>query len=155
MLFIGHFCASVAKLSDQKIIQPAEPKTLCYLAQPITYSLSTAYNFEYITLNRFIASISYSFLVPYADKSQLLDPSTPPRSKNWIYVIRSKHVCYHGFFFFFWPHFLTCKILVPRPGIGLQAPTMNALSPNHWMTREFPCDGILNRWMYGGLIFGG
>ena len=39
-------------------------------------------------------------------------------------------------FFFFWQLHLACGILVPRPGI--EPPAVEAQSPNHWTTREFP-----------------
>ena len=39
---------------------------------------------------------------------------------------------------FFWPHHIVCRILVPWPGIELVPPAVEAQSPNHWTTREFP-----------------
>ena len=33
-----------------------------------------------------------------------------------------------------------CRIFVPQPGIELMAPAMEAQSPNHWTTTEFPVD---------------
>ena len=42
-------------------------------------------------------------------------------------------------FFFFWPCHETCKILVPWPRIKLAPPAVEAQSPNHWITRKFPC----------------
>ena len=49
----------------------------------------------------------------------------------WIYIV--------GFItFFFLPHRVACRILVPRPGIEPVSPAMEAQSPNHWTSREFP-----------------
>ena len=42
------------------------------------------------------------------------------------------------FFFFFWPHWAACGLLAPRPGIKPRPPAVEAQSPNHWTTREFP-----------------
>ena len=42
------------------------------------------------------------------------------------------------FFFFFWLHLAVCGILAPRPGIEAGPPAVEAWSPNHWTTREFP-----------------
>ena len=39
--------------------------------------------------------------------------------------------------FFFWPCHVACRILVPRPGIKLGPPAVEAQSPNHWPAREF------------------
>ena len=46
-------------------------------------------------------------------------------------------------FIFFYFYFLatpcvTCRILVPQPGIEPGPTAMKALSPNHWTTRELP-----------------
>ena len=41
-------------------------------------------------------------------------------------------------FSFFWLHCEACGIFVPRPGIEPIALAVNAQSPNHWTTREFP-----------------
>ena len=41
-------------------------------------------------------------------------------------------------FFFFWPHYAACGILVPRPGIEPVPPALGAQSLNHWTTREVP-----------------
>ena len=30
------------------------------------------------------------------------------------------------------------RILIPRPGMDLRTPAVEALSPNHWTTREVP-----------------
>ena len=43
-----------------------------------------------------------------------------------------------NFSFFFWPHHMVGGILVPWPGIELVPPAVEAQSPNHWTTREFP-----------------
>ena len=40
--------------------------------------------------------------------------------------------------FHFWPHFTTCRIVVPWPGIEPAPPAVEAQHTNHWMTREFP-----------------
>ena len=47
---------------------------------------------------------------------------------------------YIVFFFFliFWSHCAACRILVPRPGIELMCPALEAQSLNHWTTREVP-----------------
>ena len=39
---------------------------------------------------------------------------------------------------FFWPRSTACGILVPRPGMEPMPPAVEAQSPNHWTTREFP-----------------
>ena len=41
-------------------------------------------------------------------------------------------------FFFFLPHPVVCRILVPQPGIKPMPPAMRAQSLNHWTTREVP-----------------
>ena len=38
----------------------------------------------------------------------------------------------------FWPCHVACRILVPRPRIKSMAPAVEAESPNHWPSREFP-----------------
>ena len=43
----------------------------------------------------------------------------------------------HFFFFFLWPHYTVCGILVPGLGIEPRASVLKAQSPNHWTTREF------------------
>ena len=40
------------------------------------------------------------------------------------------------FFFKFWPHHITCVILVPCPGIKHTFPVVEAQSLNHWTTGE-------------------
>ena len=40
--------------------------------------------------------------------------------------------------FFFWPYRTACVILVPQPGFKPVPPAVEARSPNHWTTREFP-----------------
>ena len=42
------------------------------------------------------------------------------------------------FFFFFWPLPAACKIFAPQPGVEPESPAVEAWSPNHWTTREFP-----------------
>ena len=44
----------------------------------------------------------------------------------------------------FWPHCTARGILVPRPGVEPGSPVVEAWSPNHWTTREFPQITILN-----------
>ena len=41
------------------------------------------------------------------------------------------------FVFYFWPHHVTCKILVPWPRMEPGAMEVNMPSANHWITREF------------------
>ena len=41
------------------------------------------------------------------------------------------------FVFYFWPHHVTCKILVPWPGMEPGTIEVNMLNANHWTTREF------------------
>ena len=41
-----------------------------------------------------------------------------------------------------WPHHTAGGILVPRPGIEPVPPTVEAWSPNHWTTREVPCQPV-------------
>ena len=38
---------------------------------------------------------------------------------------------------------MTCRILVPQPGIELLPPAVEAQSPNHWTARELPPHWIL------------
>ena len=40
--------------------------------------------------------------------------------------------------YFLWPRCVACEILVPRPGIKPLSPAVEAWSPNHWTTTEFP-----------------
>ena len=42
------------------------------------------------------------------------------------------------FFFFFQPHLVACRILVPGPGIEPRCPQWKLPSPDPWTTREFP-----------------
>ena len=42
------------------------------------------------------------------------------------------------FFLFFWLHHAAYGILVPHPGIEPVPPAVEARSPNHWASREFP-----------------
>ena len=44
----------------------------------------------------------------------------------------------HLSFFFFWPYWEACGILVPWPGIEPGPSAVKAQSPKHWTTREFP-----------------
>ena len=45
--------------------------------------------------------------------------------------------------FFFWLPWIVHGILVPRPGVKLLPPTLEAQSLNHWTTREFPHHCVL------------
>ena len=47
----------------------------------------------------------------------------------WVFVF---------LFLFFWPYCMTCRILVPQPGIKPGPLAATARRPNHWTTREFP-----------------
>ena len=42
---------------------------------------------------------------------------------------------FYGFFFFFWPHHATCRILVPWSEIEPGPLAVKVWSPNHWTTR--------------------
>ena len=42
------------------------------------------------------------------------------------------------FFLLFWPYYAACRNLVPWPGIQPKSPGVEAWSPNHWISREFP-----------------
>ena len=39
-------------------------------------------------------------------------------------------------FFFFGLHLVTCKIVVPQPGVKPRPLALKTRSPNHWTTRE-------------------
>ena len=41
------------------------------------------------------------------------------------------------FFFFFWPHLVSCRILVSQSGIETRPLVVKAQSPNHGATRKF------------------
>ena len=41
-----------------------------------------------------------------------------------------------SYYFYFWLHYVACRILVSQPSIELWPPAVEALSPNHWTTRE-------------------
>ena len=41
-------------------------------------------------------------------------------------------------FFFFWPHSVACKILVPQPGVEPVPPALGKQSLRHWTIREVP-----------------
>ena len=43
-----------------------------------------------------------------------------------------------GAFFFFWLSRAACGILVPRPGMELAPPALEAQSLNHWTARKSP-----------------
>ena len=45
---------------------------------------------------------------------------------------------FNYYYYFFGPHHTACGILAPRPGIEPAPPAVEAWSPNHWTTREFP-----------------
>ena len=42
------------------------------------------------------------------------------------------------FFFLFWPHHATCKLLVSQPGIEPASPALEVHSLNHWTARKVP-----------------
>ena len=42
------------------------------------------------------------------------------------------------FFLFFWSCWMTCRTLVPQPGIKPMPPAVEAWSPSHWTAKEFP-----------------
>ena len=42
------------------------------------------------------------------------------------------------FFFFFWPQWVACGILLPWPGIKPLPSAVKAQSSNHWTDSEFP-----------------
>ena len=46
------------------------------------------------------------------------------------------------FHFFFWTYHAARGILVPRPGIELVLPAVEAQNPNPWTTREVPPAGV-------------
>ena len=48
------------------------------------------------------------------------------------------------YLFIFWPHLTACGILLPWPGIEPGPTAVNALSLNHWTTREFPRSDLLD-----------
>ena len=52
--------------------------------------------------------------------------------------------------FFFFPHDVACGILVPRPGIELVLPAMEAQSPDHWTARNW---SLLNGCLLSDLNF--
>ena len=41
------------------------------------------------------------------------------------------------YYYYFWPCLMACGILVPWPGTESPPTTVEAQSPNHWITREF------------------
>ena len=45
---------------------------------------------------------------------------------------------------YIWIHCVSCRILVPPPGINPEPPAVEVQSPNHWTSREFP--QIFNLW---------
>jgi len=58
-------------------------------------------------------------------------PAEWPWASHWI----SLSIC---FFSSFWPCHVTCEILLPGWGMEPMPPAVEAWSPNHWTTREFP-----------------
>ena len=61
------------------------------------------------------------------------------------------------FFFFFWLHCMAYRILVPWLGIEPMPPVVEAQSPNHWTTREFPRFHFLTLclmcWLFSGVVW--
>ena len=41
-------------------------------------------------------------------------------------------------YFFFWPRYKACGILVPPPGIGPGPSAVEVWSPNNWTTKDVP-----------------
>jgi len=60
-------------------------------------------------------------------------PTTPP-SASEITSIPTFKINLKKKFFFFWPHYATCGILVPWLGTGTMPPALEAWSLNHWTT---------------------
>ena len=60
------------------------------------------------------------------------------RSKFVIYVISISSLLQYFFFFFFWFCHAACGILVPWTGTESMLPSVEAWSPNHWVTRKVP-----------------
>lgn len=65
---------------------------------------------------------------------------------------KNSSVSFWGFVFFL-PHWGSCGISVPQPGIWTRAPAVEAQNPNHWIAREFPqylnqSDGSMNLYMW-------
>ena len=60
--------------------------------------------------------------------------SLPPGNFPWPSEFRLVALL----FFSLRPHCMACRILVPLPGIKPGPPAVEAQSPNHWTTREFP-----------------
>ena len=56
-------------------------------------------------------------------------------------VVSKLFLFFSSLFFFFF--FAPCGILIPRPGIEPVPPSVDACSPNHWTTREFPSKHFL------------
>lgn len=52
-------------------------------------------------------------------------------------------------FFFFWPHPMACKILVPPSGIKFMPPAVEAWNLDHWTAKEFPA----NFFFFFGICF--
>ena len=51
---------------------------------------------------------------------------------------KDSFTCFVLFFFFFWLHFVLCKILVPWPGIKTMLLALEFRSLNHWTATEVP-----------------
>ena len=49
----------------------------------------------------------------------------------------------HAIFFFFWPHHVECRILVPQPRIEPMPTKLRAQCLNHWTVKEVPPCSIL------------
>ena len=56
-----------------------------------------------------------------------------------------------SFFFFFWPHHMTCGILVPGPGFKPVPPALGAQNLNHWTIREVLHLGSFKKYWFLGL----
>ena len=55
-------------------------------------------------------------------------------SSNLFYLRLSELLIF--ILFYFWPHHMACRILVPQPGIEPLPPAVEVWSLNHWTTRE-------------------
>ena len=59
-------------------------------------------------------------------------------------IYLSTYVCMQVYIYLL--HRTACRILVSQPGIKPGPPAVEAWSPNHWTTREFPHTCYLNSW---------
>ena len=59
-------------------------------------------------------------------------PTLPAQSETPIYVLYFIIII-----IIFWLHHMTCRILVPQPGIEPAPLAAKAQSPNHWTAKEY------------------